>query len=623
MIDRLNERHRSLLSASFVERVQGGSRDDRGSVILAVLMVTLIVGLLGISMATNSTADLGVAGNYRASRRAFYAADGGVQATLHELVTRADELGGMPTDADLVGITPLTTENAIYTAVDVTEDGDSAFEPIQSGHYQGLYALSKPYSATVTAETTDYPPGTVTITAETIVDLIPVFQFALFFEGDLGLSPGQGIIVGGRVHSNAYAGRNPLQVEGVVTVVGDVYPYRQDGRNGGGQKLFRNAASDFVDLATLSSLDPNWHDTALERWDGNVRNHDHGVEPIHVPVPDPNTPRVLIEPPSLSDTDAERGVKYHYKADLRILNGVAVDRNGNPVSLVDPSTNENAIRPTVIWDSRENDYMLTLEIDLEKLDDAGAWPANGTIYVGMGAPGGAMPGWAVPVWNDAGSGFWDATAWPDAWSSYSAPYAGGNTNFAVKFTNGAKLAAPLTISSDNPVYIRGDFNATPKKPAAVIADAVTILSNNWGQVAGGGGGGRRRRGKPAPAPAGVDDDLAYSLQTTSNRRAATTSYNMALLVSMSANDYPNGIIDGGAHNLMRMLENWSSKTVNWKGSSIVLWISQYADGIWDDCCYYTVPYRNFTFDTDFLDPTMLPPHTPSLYQVRITDWRRE
>ncbi len=48
-------------------------------------------------------------------------------------------------------------------------------------------------------------------------------------------------------------------------------------------------------------------------------------------------------------------------------------------------------------------------------------------------------------------------------------------------------AGGLTVASENPVYVQGNYNATndpnvandPHVPAAVIADAVTVLSNRW------------------------------------------------------------------------------------------------------------------------------------------------
>jgi len=43
----------------------------------------------------------------------------------------------------------------------------------------------------------------------------------------------------------------------------------------------------------------------------------------------------------------------------------------------------------------------------------------------------------------------------------------------------ATLADRLTVVSPNPVYIWGDFNVNDKKPAAVICDAINLLSNRW------------------------------------------------------------------------------------------------------------------------------------------------
>ena len=44
----------------------------------------------------------------------------------------------------------------------------------------------------------------------------------------------------------------------------------------------------------------------------------------------------------------------------------------------------------------------------------------------------------------------------------------------------------LTVAAENPVYVQGNYNATtssnnaePNVPAAILADAVTLLSNNW------------------------------------------------------------------------------------------------------------------------------------------------
>src|SRR5207253_806042 len=72
----------------------------------------------------------------------------------------------------------------------------------------------------------------------------------------------------------------------------------------------------------------------------------------------------------------------------------------------------------------------------------------------------------------------------------------------VRLVNGAALPSRgLTVSSPNPVYIQGDYNAPAAmrgttntlatKPASIVADAVTILSSDWKDANSSGGIGSR------------------------------------------------------------------------------------------------------------------------------------
>ena len=61
-----------------------------------------------------------------------------------------------------------------------------------------------------------------------------------------------------------------------------------------------------------------------------------------------------------------------------------------------------------------------------------------------------------------------------------------------------------------------------------------------------------------------------------------------------------------------MLEGNGATTVNYLGSIATFYFSRQASGIFK-CCALTVynwPTRAFSFDTDFLTPTLLPPLTP-------------
>src|SRR2546423_10860936 len=56
----------------------------------------------------------------------------------------------------------------------------------------------------------------------------------------------------------------------------------------------------------------------------------------------------------------------------------------------------------------------------------------------------------------------------------------------VRLVNGSQLPSQgLTVVSQNPVYIAGDYNTVRvganHPPAAVLGDAVTVLSNAWEQ----------------------------------------------------------------------------------------------------------------------------------------------
>ena len=166
----------------------------------------------------------------------------------------------------------------------------------------------------------------------------------------------------------------------------------------------------------------------------------------------------------------------------------------------------------------------------------------------------------------------------------------------------------LTIVSENPAYIQGDFNAAPNGnfggahvATAVIADAVTLLSNRWNDV----------------------NSFAFPYNLN-NRQANTTTYRFAV-VSGKGLSFPQPAnyatpqdfgTDGGVHNFLRYLENWGGQTLFYRGSVVSFYYNRQATGIYK-CCntVYSPPTRGYNFDTDFLNPTLLPPRTPMFRDV--------
>jgi len=211
---------------------------------------------------------------------------------------------------------------------------------------------------------------------------------------------------------------------------------------------------------------------------------------------------------------------------------------------------------------------------------------------------------------------------------------------ALKLVNGATLGSDatvanrisgLTVVSENPVYLQGDWNAsaadfppgtvTLHAATAIIADSVTLLSNSW------------------------NDNFSfvgpYTYATGGRLRTAQSYYRVAILAGKGINfpspsDIAAGTVfgtDGGPHNFLRMLEQdggGATNTVNYRGSMASLYYNRQAVGTFKCCSgtasdgiVYSVPVRNFFFDTDFLQPALLPPNTPMFRDLNVIGFSQE
>ena len=63
--------------------------------------------------------------------------------------------------------------------------------------------------------------------------------------------------------------------------------------------------------------------------------------------------------------------------------------------------------------------------------------------------------------------------------------AGTNTRDypVVRIKNGSTLLWPVTVSTDRPMYIWGNFNTVGWQPASFIADAIIFQSSAWTDAA--------------------------------------------------------------------------------------------------------------------------------------------
>jgi hypothetical protein len=184
----------------------------------------------------------------------------------------------------------------------------------------------------------------------------------------------------------------------------------------------------------------------------------------------------------------------------------------------------------------------------------------------------------------------------------------------IRLKNGGSLpSGGMTIASGNPVYVQGDFNTGTvagvvqplsnlgdptkptvtgytRQPAAIIGDAVNILSNSWLDSKSGT--------VPAASP------------TTVN--AGIVSGNVAT---------GNGYYSGGLENFPRFLEDWSNKSFTYYGSMIQLYQSEQAIGHWGSSNVYSPPNRAWYFDTNFVSSP--PPGLLASFNYRRSRWYME
>ncbi len=533
-------------------------KSERGiATIIAILMVGVLM-LLGLAAMNTSNDEISIAGNNLNATRAFYAAEAGLEVASAAIQAQYDSTGAPPSTMPAGSV----TLNSTVTAYTTTDGGPATQKVLTEGTLAGLIAMSKTYS--IQAIGVNQIDGSEARLSQRFnASLIPIFQFAVFYQGDLEVSPNPPMTLSGRVHSNGnmyLQSDNGLDINSYVSCAQSIFhgtktPARPAGS---GNVRMKDGSGSYVSMKSGSSwIDHNystWTATSTSMWDGRVQDQAHGAQSLNIPLSTAGGPRKLIEP-ATGNPDS-----YENKATLKIVNNVAWQKSGSSwVNVTAAMTAAGIITYSAnkFTDLREGKQIDVTEIDVAKLYAQGYAPSNGVLYFS----------------DDISSG----TEFP-----------------GLRLVNGSTLGAPLTVASQNPLYTKGDFNSVNKKPCALMADAITFLSSAF-----------------------TDAKSAMSL---SNRIANATTVNCAYMSGNTNSTSSN--FNGGLENLPRFLEDWSGKNLNWIGSAICLWNSGQATGNWDGS-YYDAPNRVWSFDTDFLDPNKLPPQTPTVRVFQRSNWSEE
>ncbi|TDE84804.1 hypothetical protein [Deinococcus sp. S9] len=459
-------------------------------------------------------------------------------------------------------------------------DGDSG-TVAEGERYAGLGFQQ--YSYRVNSEATLGAEREATVQMEFQSRLVPLFQFAAFYAQDLEINPGPDMTLNGRVHTNGNLYLSPeakLRITGKVSAQGSIYRTRKDraGCSSGAGTV------QFGDSAPLGCLGGALSDTQLSAYQGQVLAGQPGLTVPSMGSLDP-------------DPTGSLGNELWAKADLRIVarksalspTGFVLlvqDARGVTDGAATAALSSCALSSSAItfnssfYDAREGRNIQMMNVNQQQLmnclQGSAAFrdAAGNRLTVGDTTNGGL----ALHFSFDPPGG----------------QYGVRLTNAATLGTSGGVQPQGLTIATNQPLYVQGDYNANGKVPASLLADAINILSNAWQDT-----------DKTASTPS----------VSTAALKASPTTVNAAFLAGIVPTQ--GSSYSGGLENYPRFHENWTGVTFTYTGSFVSLGPSRYGVGRWaGGGNRYEAPTRNWAFDESFRNAGQLPPLTPRFVYLR-------
>ena len=623
-----------------------------GFVLVSVLFMSVVIAALLWAMFELTTREIRSSKSTADITSGFFAAEAGLNIRGEEIRREfegyrrpegSSPLGGdceaSPGSGDFQCKTYELNDRAVETYVEEDPrnndpDDDQRLITIPPGElFAGLSAMQYRYSvfSEATPPNDDRPEAILEMVFRT--RLVPMFQFAAFFDKDLEILPGADMRLDGRIHANGdlYVNASPgeeLSIHGQVTTA-----VRSDGSGGGvhrGRKdrdecagtiglpdgdssptvvpcqgsshlpLPDETFADFngmvqtrLDLLQvpepeLFSIGDTYWDEADVRIALDLRNGEQAARPVVLDEEISSTGKPVVD----ESLTTRLNVCLAHDANRVYSEGVGTERLQAYSALFgDPGVRAVEYSSTLTHAREGGVRQKMLEVDARGLLDClhqnrfGFFAGQQSEYqtIGTDRNGGLL--WYLTVLG------------PDASSDRS--------GYGVRVRNGARLAstasgAPeiegLTIVSDQAAFIMGDYNVggsggSAWRPSAFIADTINILSNDW------------------------DDDAKADLPLAL-RGAAPTTVNAAFLAGTDVTggadgeDGQRGAYSGGLENYPRFHEDWNGTVFTYRGSFVSLGEPQHANGQWQLAPVYSPPGRDWNYDVRFNQAQNLPPLSP-------------
>lgn len=562
-------------------------RDRRGFALEASLvLLVLIAALIGAAVLGSMMVQRSAGVDYRAAR-VNYAAEAGADNAMAQLEVSMSD--GIITTAELAALTSPTLTGFTITTTG-TPNGGPVPATITSGPYTGLIGINQKIDITVSA--TDALRNRSDAVVGVNAQSIPLFQFGVFYEGDLEIHNGPPMTFAGWVHtnSNLYLSASPTNYQDIITTPHQVIWNKKWGNQRLGPININNASAVPVALSFDSrSAGAGFGAASQASFNGRLMDSTMGVVPLSLPLPTGMPTIELIMPrrnPAI-DSAPIQAVKMAWKADYHIvvdLNLLATPCAPGAMTVLPRAAVPNAAqcalifqgRPNAFLDGREDRRPDLLDVNVgELMNWINLSPANSTsiMYVTFINANAGVP----------------TTDYP-----------------AVRLYNARILTQPWTIATDRPVYVWKNYNDIGWQPSAIMGDAVTFLSNDWVDAAH----------TNWPAINNVNPMWVYAAIAAGHSSTPCDWFNPGC---------PGGSYGGGLENFPRFLENWGGaggRQMHYRGSLVSMFDAQYANlHLWNWRNYYNPPNRDWQFDTRFRNPAQLPPGTPTAGNVTQISFR--
>ena len=523
-------------------------------------------------------------------------------------------------------------------------------EYLDSSQFPGMYGyvLHCTITATATPQNQKYQTP-ATVTELIYMAGIPVFQFGVFYNMDMDLSPGQAMTMNGKTFVNGNIWMYPQAtmtfndtVAATLLVTNDDNPNDQQNLTSYITPIYNFKANGgkALSLATPVTMPLN-----------GTNNNPTNVEAIL------NLPPAAFAAPNSAAYAVSNQVYLYNKCDLIVSNAAYAtnatigtnftvyyqDQYNTPV--LAKLTNEvftfsNKVSPYTVYttnspyplttnyvkiaagfswltnvsfyDYREKDIVKAVQIDVSQFN---IWYTNQ-----------AFQGYKYNQLSGGSDGFSGDNGHPIAsiyvYNSIASVNGSPGQLPGVRVVNGSQLPSlhGLTIVTPFPLYVQGNYNVKTNSgaalaqqshmktntawawPAALMGDSISILSSYWSD----------------------SYSLTHTSDSTPNGRVPTnTTINAACLEGIVPSITVGGTkhYSGGLENFLRLEENWSGVTLQYNGSIVVMFPSIYGTNFWiGPGTYYNPPVRAWGFDANFTKQSGQPPAAPQVKAMIRGDW---